>query len=88
MVYKSSEVSRSEVKGFKLFGFDQGMPHVWWNSEITLREKQTMYGVVALIELGSQENCSWAPPIFLFNFYFSLFFPPPSQARGEPAFLN
>ena len=25
VVYKSNEVSRSGVKGFKLFGFDQGM---------------------------------------------------------------
>ena len=40
MVYKSSEVSRIEVKGFKLFGFDQGMPHVWWNSENYIKTKE------------------------------------------------
>ena len=35
MVYKSSE-----VKGFKLFGFDQGMPYVWWNSENYIKTKE------------------------------------------------
>ena len=48
MVYNSSEVSRSEVKGFKLFGFDQGMLHVWWNSENYIKTKEnyaTKWGV-------------------------------------------
>ena len=40
MVYKSSEVSRTQVKGFKLFGFDQDMPHVWWNSENYIKAKE------------------------------------------------
>ena len=52
VVYKSREVSRSEVKGFNLFGFDQGMRMCGGIVRITLRQKQTMqqHGVVALIE--------------------------------------
>ena len=57
---------------------------------ITLRQKETMqqHGLVALIEVGSQENYCWALPILLLNFSFFFFFPPPKPARGEPAFLN
>ena len=51
---------------------------------ITLRQKKTMqqHGVVALIEVGSQENCSWALPILLLNFSFFFFFSLPLSLRG------
>ena len=35
MVYKSSEVNRSEVKGFELIGID-----IWWNSKNYIKTKE------------------------------------------------
>ena len=73
MVYKSSEVSRSEVKGFKVIGIDRMCDGI---VRITLKQKKTMqHGVVAFIEVGSQENYFWAPPVLLLNFLFFLIFP-------------
>ena len=56
---------------------------------ITLRQKETMqqYEVVDFIEVGSQENCSWAPLVLLLNFLFFLIFPSPQAcSRGTGVF--